>query len=52
MTDWKFETCPDCEGDGEIMVTRLIPSGHSEEFVTCKTCEGDGIIQKQKEVEG
>ena len=38
--------CPECRGDGKIMVAKLYPSGHSECWETCDFCNGEGDFEE------
>jgi hypothetical protein len=41
--------CETCNGEGQVMVAKLYPSGHTEVNETCTDCNGDGIIDKPKQ---
>lgn len=41
--------CETCNGEGQVMVAKLYPSGHTEVNETCPDCNGDGIINKPKQ---
>lgn len=38
----KYIECPECQGEGKVMVARLYPSGHTECWDPCEFCEGAG----------
>jgi hypothetical protein len=41
--------CETCNGEGQVMVGKLYPSGHTEVNETCPDCNGDGFIGKPKQ---
>lgn len=43
----KYIDCPDCRGEGRVMVPRLYPHGHTECWESCEFCEGEGNFEEQ-----
>lgn len=53
MAQWNYdrtqveiigETCETCNGEGEVLVGVLLPTGHVEEEDTCPDCNGNGVV--------
>ena len=42
MTTEAKVDCPECNGEGEVMIARLYPSGHTECWDPCEFCDGEG----------
>ncbi|WP_428743121.1 hypothetical protein [Tenacibaculum sp.] len=45
-TAWEENVCETCNGEGETMIAKLYPSGHTEVTDTCPDCDGGGYIEK------
>jgi len=51
--DKALSLCPDCDGEGETMVAKLYPNGHTEVMEECALCSGFGdVIIGRGEVKG
>lgn len=44
-SDEGYQICETCRGDGEIMIARMYPTGHTECWEECPDCDGDGQIE-------
>ena len=42
-------TCPECDGEGYVMIAKLYPTGHAEVIETCQYCNGDGEVIFEQE---
>ena len=40
-----MQTCPECEGSGELLCTACGGSGYDEDDDPCADCEGNGSIE-------
>lgn len=38
--------CPECGGEGQTMIAKLYPSGHTECWVPCELCDGEGDFEE------
>ena len=41
-----YVKCPDCYGEGRIMIAKMYPSGHTECWENCEFCNGDGDFEE------
>lgn len=42
----KYIDCPECSGEGQQMVARMYPSGHTEVWEDCEFCNSEGSFEE------
>jgi DnaJ-class molecular chaperone len=47
MEQTKYYDCPECRGQGEQMIAKMYPTGHTECWDKCEFCEGEGRFEEE-----